>query len=139
MRRKKRRKRGRRRKRMKGGQEGGGEWGKVCQRAVWDLNCRFLLADQADFIKVHFALSQPHLGKSCQGGGELSDTGPTGKSLSFPTPCLQVPVYLTVPRVTSDGRQMALRSCWVNNISHHGCEVQPDHCYSKTVNEARCW
>lgn len=103
------------------------------------MNCCFLLADQADFIKVHFALSQPHLDKPCQGGGELSDTGPTGKSLSFPAPCLQVPVCLTVPRVTSDGRRMALRSCWVNNISHHGHEVQPDHCYSKTVNEARCW
>lgn len=86
-----------------------------------------------------FEPAEPHLDKPCQGGGELSDTGPTGKSLSFPTPCPQVPVYLTVPRVTSDGRQMALRSCWVNNISHHGREVQPDNCYSKTVNEARCW
>lgn len=78
-----------------------------------------------------FEPAEPHLDKPCQGGGELSDTGPTGKSLSFPTPCPQVPVYLTVPRVTSDGRRMALRSCWVNNISHHGREVQPDNCYSK--------
>lgn len=49
-----------------------------------------------------FEPAEPHLDKPCQGGGELSDTGPTGKSLSFPTPCPQVPVYLTVPRVTSD-------------------------------------
>lgn len=88
----------------------------------------------------HFEPAEPHLDKPCQGGRQLSDTGPTRRSHSFPPPCPQMPVHLAVPRVTSDGGWMALRSCWVNNISHHGREVQPDlHCYSKTVNEARCW
>lgn len=31
--------------------------GRVRHRTVWDLHCRFLLEDQADFTKIHLALS----------------------------------------------------------------------------------